>query len=222
MASLSADGGEHLRIVCDGGALLKDEKDHAVAVFLPKLDGVCQCGYRSFVCQRRNRQADAGGISGESLAPTVRRQRSPRKDQIVGHARFGADTLPQRRVIAHQEQVAARDDAAQQPSPRHGPQVPDTDAQRRDANTQHAGEMAEQPLQRQRGESAVVMKHSAAAEDQPAALAEQTRDLPGEADEPVQPRMRLIIENCIDPGRDRRQRRVLAAPRHDRATENVH
>ena len=181
--------------------MLKDEKYNAVAVFLPKPDGVCQSGDRSFVCQRRDRQADARGISSLSLAPTFRRQRSPRKDQIVGQARFGARTLPQRGLIAHQEQLAARDDAAQQPPPRRRPQIPDTDAQRRDAYTQHAGEMAEQPLQRQRREPAVVVIDRAAAKDQPAALAQQARDVPGETDEPVELRVGLIVENCVDAGR---------------------
>ena len=76
--------------------------------------------------------------------------------------------------------------------------------------------MADQPLQRQRGEPAVVVKHRAAAEDQPAALAEQARDVPGEAGESVQPRMRLIVENRVDAGRyhvraELRQARAVVA-----------
>src|SRR5262245_54782092 len=79
----AADFGKHIRIACDGAALLEDEKDHSVALFLPKPDGVRQGGYRFFVCERRNRQTDARGISGGWPAPSVRRQRSPRKDQIL-------------------------------------------------------------------------------------------------------------------------------------------
>ena len=40
---LLADGGEHLGVVRHGGALLKDEKDHAMAALLPKPDGVREC-----------------------------------------------------------------------------------------------------------------------------------------------------------------------------------
>ena len=146
----------------------------------------------------------------------LRGQRSPRKNQILSHARLGTGALAQCGVIAHQEQLAARDYATQQPPACLRAQIADADAQRRDPYSQHASEMAEQPLQRQRDEPAIVVKHRAAAEDQPAALAEQTRDVPGEAGEPVQPRTRLIVENCVDPGRyhvraELRQARAVVA-----------
>ena len=142
------------------------------------------------------------GISGRSLTGAVRRQGSPREDQIAGEACLGAGTLSQRSVIAHQKQLAARDDAAQQPSSRRGAQIADADAQRRDPHAQRAGEMADQPLQRQRGEPAIVVKHRAAAEDQPAALPQQARHAPSEADEPGKPRSRRIVEDRVDAGGD--------------------
>ena len=201
-AELGVDGGEHLGVVRDGGALLKDQKDHAVALLLPMPDSVSQRGDGSFAGLWRNRQADGRHCAGRSLPVAARRQGSPREDQIVGEARLGAGALSQRSVVAHQKQLAARDDAAQEPSSCRATQIADTDTERRNPHAQRAGEMADQPLQRQRGEPAVVVKHRAAAEDQPAALPQQARHAPDEADEPGMPRSRLIVEDRVDAGGD--------------------
>ena len=180
--------------------MLKDQKDHAVAFLLPIPDSVSQSGDGSFAGLWRNRQADGRQCAGRSLPVAARRQGSPCEDQIIGEARLGAGALSQRSVVAHQEQLAARDDAAQEPSSSRATQIADTDTERRNPHAQRAGEMADHPLQRQRGEPAVVVKHRAAAKDQPVALPQQARHAPDEADEPGMPGSRLIVEDRVNAG----------------------
>ncbi len=74
-------------------------------------------------------------------------------------------------------------------------------------------------------EPAAVVKHRAAAEDQPAALAQQPGDVPGEAGEPVESRVGLIAEDRIDAGRrdvraEARQRRAVVAQQKPRAGQD--